>query len=68
MAIAGGMTQAWKCKMQEYQLTATQTTYPKADCTKVEPALAQLQAGETVIVAGSDIAQLRQRLDGLGVG
>ena len=68
MAVAGGMTTAYKCQVQEYQLTATPTTYPKSNCVKVELALAQLQTGETVIVASSDIAQLRQRLAGLGVG
>lgn len=67
MAIAGGMTTAYKCRVHEYVLKVEPTTYPKAECANVEAAVAILERGETCIVASADIPQLRQRLAGLGV-
>jgi len=67
MAIAGGMTTAYKCRVHEYVLKVEKTTYPKVECANVEAAVAILERGEACTVASADIPQLRQRLAGLGV-
>jgi len=67
MAIAGGMTTAYRCQVSEYKLTATPTTCLRNECANVEAAVAILERGEACVVAGFDMAQLRQRLAGLGV-
>lgn len=53
MAVAGGATVAYRCrlvdgKLQREQTTAMNTTYPL-------PATAAILRGETVVVAGSDM-------------
>ena len=68
MAIAGGMTGAYKCQIQEYRLTADKTTYPSKDCANIEAAVTILGRGESCIVAAGDVAKLRQRLASFGIG
>ena len=68
MAVAGGITTAYKCQVSEYRLHVQSTSYPKAECANIEAAIQMLQAGESCIVASADIPALRQRLQGLGVG
>lgn len=66
MAVSGSVTAAYRCQVSEYQLTATPTTVLRSECANVEAAVAILERGEACVVAGSDMAQLRQRLAGLG--
>lgn len=69
MAVAGGMTSAYVLMVEDYTLKAVKgTTYPSSDCANIESAIATLQAGEKCIVAAGDVAKLRQRLAGLGIG
>lgn len=68
VAIAGGMTTAYKCRVQEHRLTVETTTYPKSECANVEAALEILARGESCIVASADIPALRIRLLVLGIG
>lgn len=62
MAAGGGATTAYICVVQAYKLEVTPTTKLRTQCVKVADAFEALQRGETVTVAGSDMAQLRQRL------
>ena len=68
MAVSGSVTAAYRCQVSEYRLTATPTSAPRNECANVEAAVAILERGEACTVAGFDMAQLRQRLAGLGVG
>lgn len=68
MAVAGSVTAAYRCQVSEYRLTATPTTVMRSECAPVADAVPQLERGETCVVAGFDMAQLRQRLAGLGIG
>lgn len=67
MAIGGSVTAAYRCQVSEYRLTATPTSTLRSECANVEAAVAILERGEACVVAGSDMAALRQRLAGLGV-
>lgn len=67
MAVAGGITTAYKCQVSEYRLEVQSTSYPKAECKSIEAACAILERGESCIVASADIPALRQRLRALGV-
>ncbi len=50
-------------------LHTQQATRPRTDCATVDHAAqALVEEGETVIVAGSDMMQLRSRLASFGVG
>jgi len=62
MAIAGGMTSAYRCNVSDNALIAAPTTYPGKDCANVEAAMAILARGESCIVAASDMSTLRARL------
>jgi hypothetical protein len=53
--------------MQEYRLVTVATTRLRTDCATVSDAQDRLQRGETVVVAGSDMAQLRMRLASFGI-
>ncbi len=68
MAISGSATTAYECTVQEYRLITTPTTRLRTDCATVSDAHERLERGETVTVAGSDMAQLRQRLASFGIG
>lgn len=69
MAIAGGTTSAYVFVVEDYTLrTVKGTQYPSQDCAKIDAAIATLQAGEKCTVAAGDVAKLRQRLAGLGIG
>ncbi len=68
MAAGGSSTTAYECTVQEYRLVTVPTTRLRTDCATVSDAHERLQRGETVAVAGSDIAQLRQRLASFGIG
>lgn len=69
MAVAGGMTSAYQFVVENFTLkTVRTTTYPSQDCANIEAAVAILERGEMCIVAAGDVARLRQRLAGLGIG
>lgn len=68
MAVSGGATTAYQCTVQEYRLVTTATTRLRTDCATVSDAQERLSRGESVVVAGSDMEQLRQRLASVGVG
>lgn len=68
MAVSGSVTAAYRCQVSEYRLTATPTSVLRGECANVEAAISILERGEAVVVAGFDMAQLRQRLAGLGIG
>jgi protein involved in polysaccharide export with SLBB domain len=68
MAAGGSATTAYQCTVQAYRLETTPTSRLRTDCATVSDAQERLQRGETVVVAGSDMAQLRQRLASFGVG
>lgn len=67
MAQAGGATTAYQCTVQEFKLETVPTSRLRTECATVSDAQERLSRGETVIVAGSDIMQLRSRLASFGV-
>ena len=68
MAQGGGVTAAYQCWVQAYRLETVQTSRPRTECATVDDARARLERGETVVVAGSDMQQLRGRLASFGIG
>lgn len=68
MAAGGGVTTAYKCWVVAEQMFTQHTSRLRSECVKVDDAVARLGCGETVVVAGSDMAALRTRLAGLGIG
>ena len=67
MAVNGGATTAYVCQVHGYELTATPTTRLRSECATVDHALIELAKGERCVVAGSDMAALRERLRRAGV-
>lgn len=67
MAVSGSVTAAYRCRVSEFRLEATPTTVLRSECANVEAALAILERGEACVVAGFDMARLRQRLASWGV-
>ena len=67
MAVSGGATTAYVCQVSGYELTVAPTTRLRTNCATVDHALEVLARGESVVVAGSDMAALRTRLQGAGV-
>jgi hypothetical protein len=59
MAIAGGATTAYKCKLENGSLVVAPTTKLRSECKSPQEALPLLTAGEEVTVAGSDMHELR---------
>lgn len=72
MAVSGGACSAYKCSVLwddiGGQLRTQFTTMLRTECAAVDAAVERLRRGETVTVAGADMAMLRTRLAGLGVG
>ena len=68
MAVSGGTTSAYRCRVNEYQLEASPTAALRSECANVAAAVEILSRGEACTVAGSDMMQLRQRLAGHGIG
>lgn len=56
MAVEGGTTVGYKCKLVNGVLTRTQTTALKIVCVKPLPAVVEILKGEAVTVAGFDVA------------
>ena len=67
MAVSGGATTAYVCQVHDWQLTAQPTTRLRTECATVDHALIELAKGERCVVAGSDMAALRMRLQQAGV-
>ena len=67
MAVSGGATTAYVVQVHDWQLVATPTTRLRSECATVDHALQVLAAGERCVVAGSDMAALRMRLQQAGV-
>ena len=67
MAIAGGACTAYRCHVQDNMLYSERTTTLKTLCAGPAEALPRLGCGESVIVAGSDMAELRRLLVAQGV-
>ena len=67
MAVSGGATSAYICQVHDWQLMATSTTRLRTECATVDHALQVLERGERCVVAGSDMAALRDRLQRAGV-
>ena len=68
MAISGGATTAYVCQVSGYELVCQPTTRLRTECATVDHALIELAKGEKCVVAGSDMAALRMRLQQAGVG
>ncbi len=68
MAQGGSATTAYRCKVENFRLTTTETTRPRTECATVADAQERLLRDEAVVVAGSDMMQLRSRLASFGVG
>ena len=67
MAVSGGATTAYVCQVHGYELTCQPTTLLRTECATVDHALQILARGERCVVAGSDMAALRMRLQQAGV-
>lgn len=67
VAVAGSATTAYSCMISGYELAAIPTTRARSECATVDDALQRLAKGERVVVAGSDMAALRDRLRRAGV-
>ena len=67
MAVSGGATTAYVVQVHDWQLVATPTTRLRSECATVDHALQILARGERCVVAGSDMAALRMRLQQVGV-
>ena len=67
MAVSGGATTAYVVQVHDWQLVATPTTRLRSECATVDHALIELAKGERCVVAGSDMAALRERLRRAGV-
>lgn len=64
MAIAGGACSAYQVQVRDRQLQVVRsTTTLRAMCTGVEEAMLRLSRGEAVTVAGSDVVEVRRRVD-----
>jgi hypothetical protein len=63
MAIAGGACAAYRVQVRDRQIDVQSTTTLRSMCTAVEEAILRLSRGEVVTVAGSDMAEIRRRVD-----
>ena len=68
MAVSGGTTSAYRCRVQDNRLSVSPTTYPSSYCTDVESAVKSLGRGESVIVAAGDMTRLRTALTSHNIG
>lgn len=67
MAIAGGSITAYQCRIVDGAMQVANTTYPRSLCVDPPEAMTKLAAGESVTVAGSDMAKLRTLLAAEGI-
>lgn len=66
MAIAGGACSAYWVRYDNQQrwLHVRSTTTLRSECTPVDEAVQRLLLGEQVTVAGSDMVEVRRRMNG----
>lgn len=62
MAIAGGMTTAYWCRLVDGRMSIERTTYPTQMCAKVEDAIAAMERGERCTVSSADMPDLHARM------
>ena len=63
MAVSGGMTTAYRCRIVDGQLQAKPATLPGSLCVdKTSDAIQALADGDTINVAGGDMAALQRAL------
>ena len=67
MAVSGGATSAYFCWVEANHLMVRSTTHLARLCTPLEEAVPRMARGETVVVAGSDMTQLRALVRAEGV-
>ena len=67
MAISGGACSAYRCWVIGEELYVAATTMLRTYCATVDDAMIRLARGESVTVAGSDMAALRRALAAAGV-
>ena len=67
MAVSGGVTAAYRCQIVGGELTCESAARLRSECATVDDALKRLANGEKVVVAGSDMVALRDRLARAGV-
>ncbi len=63
MAIAGGACSAYRVQVRDRQIYVQSTTALRSMCTPVEEAMLRLSRGELVTVAGSDVVEVRRRVE-----
>lgn len=63
MAIAGGACSAFRVQVSDRQIYVQGTTALRSMCVAVEEAMLRLSRGEQVLVAGSDMVEIRRRVD-----
>lgn len=68
MAVSGGVTAAYACEVIDGEMITHYAARLRSQCATVDDALLRLARGERVVVAGCDMAALRTRLAGLGIG
>lgn len=62
MAIAGGACSAYRCRVIDGELYVVPTTTLRSLCVEPTEAVDTLGRGEWVLIAGSDMADLRRML------
>jgi rRNA-processing protein FCF1 len=67
VAVSGGATTAYSCIISGMELSTAPTTRLRSECATVDDAMQRLAAGDRVVVAGSDMAALQDRLRRAGV-
>lgn len=65
--MAGGNTTAYYCIISGMELATIPTTRLRSECATVDDAMQRLASGDRVVVAGSDMVALRDRLRQAGV-
>lgn len=62
MAVAGGACTAYRLRLVDGAQSVKQTTLPRALCLEPRQAVAELEAGREVVVAGSDVWAVREAM------
>jgi hypothetical protein len=63
MAIAGGACAAYRVQVLDRQIYVQSATTLRSMCMAPEEAMLRLSRGEVVTVAGSDMVEIRRRVD-----
>ena len=68
MAVAGGVTTAYRCWAKDGKMATERTSMLKSECASVDKALEVLTQNGSCVVASADIPTLRGRLHEIGMG